>query len=468
MILGFSEGFHDAAIAIVDENGNIVHASHSERSSGVKHDKMVSAWQQEYVKQYDLSDIAFYERPLIKKTRQFYAGQYNTVLSKREMSFKPTKYYNHHLSHAAAAFSTSPYHEAACIVVDSIGEWDTVSIWSAHYDHNHKAVYKKVYNMRYPQSVGLWYSALTKYVGLKPLDEEYIFMGMAGFGEYNEYLISELNRRLFDSNNHRGIPAGTFGNFSGEDIAHNAQILLEQVLKMLFHIAKDYSNNICYGGGVALNCVANGKLMKDFSNVWIMPNPGDAGAALGAAALAYGGKLNWKHPYLGRKISGAVNPAWVAEYLEFNKVCGVANGAAEFGPRALGNRSLLADPRDPNIKDLMNNFKRRQMFRPFAPAILEEHANQYFDGITTRYMSTTARCKFPEQFPGIVHVDGSSRVQVVEKSSRSVLREILEAWYAKTGCPMLLNTSLNIMGKPMVDTKEDAVEFSKLYGVEVF
>lgn len=469
MILGFSEGFHDAAVAIVDYKGNIEFAAHSERSSGIKHDKRISQKLYDQIApRLDIERCAFYENPLLKRTRQLFAGQYKTALSPRNLTFHPDKCYSHHLSHAAAAFQTSNYREAACVVVDSIGEWDTVSVWSAHYDRDGFAQYKKVWSRKYPFSVGLWYSALTKYVGLKPLDEEYIFMGMAPFGKFNHLMHEALFRQLHDENNHRGIRSRMSEDFTDEEIAYNAQVILEEHLMGIFAIAREYSDNICYGGGVALNCVANGKLMDFHKNLWVMPNPGDAGAALGAAALQYGKKLNWVSPYLGENIDRPIDPTVVASYIIEHGICGVANGRAEFGPRALGNRSLLANPMGADMKDRVNEIKQRQKFRPFAPAILSEHAQNYFDGNLTRYMSTTARCKFPEQFPAIVHIDGTSRVQVVHPDDPTPLRGILEAFYARTGCPMLLNTSLNVRGKPMVDTWDDAMEFEKLYGVKVF
>jgi carbamoyltransferase len=466
MILGFSEGFHDAAIAVLD-GPNIIHASHSERSSGVKHDKNISQWQIDYVAGLDIEAISFYERPILKKSRQLYAGQYNTVFSRRNLSFTPSEYHSHHLSHAAAAFQTSPFLESSVVVVDSIGEWDTISIWQAYYNNDLNARYKKLRSIKYPKSIGLWYSALTNYVELKPLDEEYIFMGMAAYGKDIPELQNKLSK-LFDENNlHRGIPRRELYEYEYVDIAYNAQVVLQRMLNDIFYIAKQYSDNVCYGGGVALNCVANAELYAN-TNLWIMPNPGDAGAALGAAALAYGKKLNWVSPYLGYDIKCDINVNGVVEYLLNHKMCGIANGPAEFGPRALGNRSLIADPRGNDIKDIVNTVKRRQLFRPFAPAILEEHANKYFEGSLTKYMQSTARCLYPQEFPGIVHADGTSRVQVVGKDEPTILRKILECWYDKTGCPMLLNTSLNIRGKPMVDTTDDAIAFQKEYGVMVF
>ena len=202
-----------------------------------------------------------------------------------------------------------------------------------------------------------------------------------------------------------------------------------------------------------------------------MPCPGDAGSSLGAAALAYGKQVQFNHAYLGRVIPGEYPVDAVIHDLLVNRLCGVASGAAEFGPRALGNRSLLADPRGPDIKDRVNAIKRRQRFRPFAPVILEEHVNEYFDlpsgFVDTRYMQVVGHCRCPDLFPAVVHVDGTSRIQTVPNDG-SGIRRLLEAWYARTGCPMLLNTSLNVRGEPMVNDRADANRFEQLYGIKVY
>jgi carbamoyltransferase len=202
-----------------------------------------------------------------------------------------------------------------------------------------------------------------------------------------------------------------------------------------------------------------------------MPNPGDAGSSLGAAALGYGKKLNWTTAFLGHNIAGSYPVDQLISELLTNKIVGVANGRAEFGPRALGNRSLLADPRGNEIKDKVNEIKRRQKFRPFAPVILEELADEYFkmplNWTSSRYMQVVATCKRADLFPAIVHADGTSRVQTVPKDG-SGIRQLLEQWYAKTGCPMLLNTSLNIRGEPMVNDRNDADRFENLYKVKVY
>jgi carbamoyltransferase len=236
--------------------------------------------------------------------------------------------------------------------------------------------------------------------------------------------------------------------------------------------ARDFrwSHNLVYMGGVALNCLANRNLGEYFENIWIMPNPGDAGSSLGAAAVVYGKRLYWTNAFLGHDIPGPYPVTALLDQLLSNSIVGVASGRAEFGPRALGNRSLLADPRGHDIKDRVNEIKRRQKFRPFAPVILAEMADQYFDfspgWLDSNYMQSVARCRFPDRFPAICHYDGTSRVQTVPPDG-SGIRTLLEAWHTQTGCPMLLNTSLNIRGEPMVNDRADADRFEHQYGVKV-
>ena len=279
-------------------------------------------------------------------------------------------------------------------------------------------------------------------------------MGMAAYG------VPQHSYDAWD-NYHKG------GKFVGKDvdIAASAQYILEKEIIHIMNKARVYSKYLCYGGGVALNCVANTKIYNMFKDVWIFPNPGDAGSSLGAAAAYLDKKLDFTDPYLGHNIERYINPKEVVRHLLKYSVCGVANGRAEFGPRALGNRSLIADPRL-DIKDTVNDIKRRQRFRPFAPAILEEFADEYFEGPMNEYMQYVARAK--HDYKSVTHVDGTARVQIVNKNCKSVIRPILEEWYEKTGCPMLLNTSLNIKGQPMVNDKRDALEFQKKYGVKVF
>jgi carbamoyltransferase len=273
-------------------------------------------------------------------------------------------------------------------------------------------------------------------------------------------------------NLHIGIDANWLGDATNEDIAASAQVLVEELIYSVMRRAQEteWSSNLVYQGGVALNCLANRKLGDYFENIWIMPSPGDSGSSLGAAALAYGKKLNWTSAYLGKEISGEYPVDAVVDSLLRDRICGVASGRAEFGPRALGNRSLLADPRGLDIKDQVNEIKRRQKFRPFAPVILAEHVDEFFHmprgWSDTSYMQVVAQCRRPDLYPAVCHVDGTSRVQTVPANG-SGIRRLLEAWYARTGCPMLLNTSLNIRGEPMVNDRADADRFEQLYGVKV-
>jgi carbamoyltransferase len=285
-------------------------------------------------------------------------------------------------------------------------------------------------------------------------------------------LIESYRDITFKDNLHIGVSTTFLEGADEMDIACSAQLIAEQLIMNVISKAKSLgrSRNLVYGGGVALNCLANRLIGDYYDNIWIMPNPGDAGSSLGAACIGYGKRVNWTDAFLGHDISGPYPANRIIDCLVTDKIVGVASGRAEFGPRALGNRSLLADPRGNEIKDKVNEIKRRQKFRPFAPVILEEHVDNYFDMPrsfnNSRYMQVIARCRHPDLFPAIVHADGTSRVQTVSKDG-SGIRELLEKWYILTGCPMLLNTSLNIRGEPMVNDRNDADRFEKLYNVKV-
>ena len=492
-ILGISAGFHDAAATVLDEDGNILFASHSERYSKIKSDPNFSSPLIRALEEYNpIGTVAYYERPVVKQLRQLYAGQgmdwsklstkklvHDQIGHAKWWDLKHYKSYNHHLSHAAAGFQTSPFSKATVVVIDAIGEFETISIWGAEYDSKGQAKYKKLWQQNYPHSIGLFYSGATQRVGLRPLDEEYILMGMAAYGRADltgsimklTQIDDEWEVR-FKENLHLGLSSKYLSDFSDFDIAAGAQDLAEDLILNVMLRAKQFkwSDNLVYMGGCALNCAANARIGNYFENIWIMPNPGDAGSSLGAAALAYGGRVNWTTAYLGHNIPGPYPVNDILDELLIREIVGVASGRAEFGPRALGNRSLLADPRSSTIKEKVNDIKRRQQFRPFAPVILEELADMYFDmprgWSDSRYMQSVARCRVPELFPAIVHHDGTSRVQTVPKDG-SGIRELLEKWYVMTGCPMLLNTSLNIRGEPMVNDRADADRFEKQYGVKV-
>lgn len=480
-ILGLSAGFHDAAATLIDSRGDILFAGHSERYSKIKNDANLCSDLLMDAMQYGTPNrIAYYERPWLKQLRRLRSGEgiqwdqlsVKKILTKQlgPVVLPQISTYNHHLSHAAAGFQTSSFKKATVVVIDAIGEFDTVTIWGAHYDETGRAQYHKLWSQRYPQSIGLFYSAITERVGLHPMDEEYITMGMAAWGEAR-YV--EECRALLKDNLHIGIDPEFLSSARNEDIAASAQFLTEELIYSVMRRAQAFgwSTNLVYMGGVALNCLANRNLGEYFENVWIMPCPGDAGSSLGAAALAYGRQLHWRDAFLGREISGTYPVGPIVDHLLSNQIAGVASGRAEFGPRAFGNRSLLADPRGIHIKDQVNEIKRRQKFRPFAPVILEELASDYFvmprGWHHSRYMQSIARCRYPDLFPAVCHVDSTSRVQTVPADG-SGIRQLLEAWYARTGCPLLLNTSLNIRGEPMVNDLADADRFQKAYGVKVF
>jgi len=491
-ILGLSTGFHDAAISVINRQGDILFAGHSERYSKLKNDEHISPDLLKDIEQYNIGAIAYYEKSWKKQLRRMYSGegiQWKRLTATQCVTQELGKKYNclihsfdHHLSHAAGGFQTSPYDRATVVVIDAIGEWDTVSIWGAEYDDQGLARYRKLWSQKYPHSIGLFYSAMTQKIGLKPNEDEYILMGMSAYGsslkdDLGYYLKNRaINNEWeisFKENWHTGFHDQILDDMKDVHIAAATQEVLENLVYNVMRRARDFkwSTNLVYMGGVALNCLANRNLGEYFENIWIMPNPGDAGSSLGAAALEYGRRLNWVNAYLGHDIPGPYPVTSILDSLLVDGICGVANGRAEFGPRALGNRSLLADPRGPDIKDRVNEIKRRQKFRPFAPVILEEMADQYFDFSpgwnTSRYMQSVARCRYPDRYPAICHYDGTSRVQTVPRDG-SGIRELLEKWFLITDCPMLLNTSLNIKGEPMVNDRSDADRFEQQYGVKVF
>ena len=496
--LGISAGYHDAAVSMIDSGGSVLFAGHAERYSKIKNDAHLNDQLVAAALRHGTPDqVAYYERPWVKKIQQLYSGQYHEALDlnsftlgqylRKHLSAGPHlstllharhSYTGHHAAHAAAGFQTSPYTRATVVVIDAVGELDTITIWGAEYNSSGRATYQKLWSRGYPHSIGLFYSAVTARVGLRPLDEEYILMGMAAYGQNNisnrlRYdLVDNEYEIRFKENLHTGLDVQYLNDYSEFDIAAGAQALTEDlILNVMFRAKKfNWSNNLVYMGGVALNCSANQRIGNYFDNIWIMPSPGDSGSSLGAAALAYGGRIDWTDAYLGDSIGGKYPVNQLLDHLLQHGIVGVASGRAEFGPRALGNRSLLADPRGPEIKDRVNEIKRRQKFRPFAPVILEEYADQYFDmprGFShSRYMQAVAVCRHPELFPAIVHHDGTSRVQTVPADG-SGIRELLEKWFVMTGCPMLLNTSLNIRGEPVVNDRADADRFEQLYGVKV-
>ena len=479
---GIASGIHDASLCVMDDS-EILFASHAERYSGVKNDAHLNQPMINDALEFGHpEEVHFYENPLLKTARRLYAGQgfkfTNPASELKKLGVKAKVYWgSHHKSHTAAGFYTSPFNEASCLTIDAIGEFDTTTIW--HGNKSEDMLYK-VYADTYPASLGLFYSAMTDRIGLKANEDEYILMGMSAYGDSNKYL-HQIYHMFNESgaNFHQGC-RGFLPDLIEEDyfdIAAATQAIYELEFKKLLAKVKSsaktkaQSENLVLMGGCALNCLANRYATEQFENVWIMPNPGDAGSSLGAILAHTKQQADWQGPYLGREIEGRYPVNELLKELTASGIVGVANGKAEFGPRALGNRSLLADPRGDQMKDVVNRIKRRQEFRPFAPVILQEDVSDYFDVETdfeSTYMQYVVRCTQPEDFPAIVHVDGTSRVQTVTKESHAGLYALLTQWKAATGCPMLLNTSLNIKGMPMVNDLADSIAFEYEYGVKVF
>ena len=330
---------------------------------------------------------------------------------------------------------------------------------------------KRLDKWNYPKSLGLMYSALTKASGWKPNEEEYIMMGAAARSKaINGKLFSEIMKKWNDGFNwHKGVQLSINNQHDFDDIPAAAQLAYETVFHDLVKKISELpinNGNIVFVGGCALNVSANYLLDVLFDNVHIPPNPGDGGSAIGCV-LARTKKHIDPNPYMGFNIEGKYPTNGIIKELKKNKVVGVANGPAEFGPRALGNRSFLADPRHLDIKDIVNQYKGREPFRPFAPMILKEDVSKYFfGGFESPYMCCALKAteEVKKNYPGIVHLDGTSRLQVVNEEPH---RTLLQEWKKTTGCPVLLNTSLNVKGQPICNDLEDVKLFKQRTGVEV-
>ena len=489
---GISANSHDASLAVFefkrkglgpDPSLTLKFASHSERFSGIKNDPHLNFKLIEYAQQWGEPDeVVWYEKPFRKTIRQFRAGQgwnyaeNNIKKYLQQYSITaPVVCASHHHSHAAAGYYTSNFKHATVVCIDSIGEFETLTIWEGKGSN-----LKKTYSQGYPHSVGLWYSAMTQRIGLKPNEDEYILMGMAAYGDGTRLYQSIKDDFIGTSgyamisikqNLHRGCKDWRPDLITEQDmfdIAAATQMVYEDILRYTLKKAahNSPSKNLVLMGGCALNCSANHIAYEYFDNVWIMPNPGDAGSSVGAVLAKYKKHITLNNAYLGYDIEGDYPVDELIKELKSTGIAGVASGRAEFGPRAFGNRSLLADPRGGDIKRRVNDIKQRQQFRPFAPVVLKEHADGIFKGHHNNFMQYTSTCTSPSLYPAITHVDGTSRVQTVPKDG-SGIRRLLEAWYKETGCPMLLNTSLNIKGKPMVNDLTDAQEFAIMYNINV-
>jgi carbamoyltransferase len=484
---GISALSHDASLAVVQDD-EVIFAAHSERYSRIKNDPFLADELIAEALMYGPpGSIAWYERPMVKKARHVRAGQWADAWSRTDiprrylrtlnLSFQlPEIYYaDHHDSHAAGGFATSSFDEAAVIVADAIGEFRTFTI--GHFAADGR--YEKLHDCSYPNSLGLLYSAFTRRCGYRPNEDEYIVMGLAAYGEprytdaiYEDFLEVTPPTFRLKVNPHRGI-GGWLPEASAADLAASIQRVAEDLMVSAASWARRHtgSRNLVLSGGIALNCVANTKIAQigGFENVWIFPNPGDAGSSVGAVAAVTGHRLRCPGPYLGTALAGEYPVEAIIKDLVTTGTVGVANGRAEFGPRALGNRSLLADPRPPDMKDRVNQIKGREPFRPFAPVVRVERAHELFDlpVPTSPYMQFTAPCRAPDEYTAIVHRDGASRVQTVDQAGHPGLYALLEMWEEKTGCPLLLNTSLNSRGEPMLNSADDVAAFSARTGLPV-
>lgn len=496
--VGYSEYYHDAALSIINEDGVVEFASHSERFSKKKNDALIhdKLWDDNVL---ETDHISFYENVDWKKIhRKNFLGN----LGKKHHQNSPTSHsmvpiydtliydecYDHHISHCATSFYTRPWEDredTVMVSIDGVGEFQTAVILDSNFN--------LIKEWHYPKSIGLVYTSATKILGLRPLEDEYVVMGLSSYGEAPVEMVKWLIDWWEGTSNiapeiERGEVIDNPDSFSyklfsnmfaklkeysdlyeDKDFAAGIQKFAEYGIMQIMHIARQYGSKLVYGGGVAQNVVVNSMIHELFEDVHISVSPTDAGSSLGAAALSWSkntgkDRLIWT-PYLGYDIERQINPKEVVKHLTRHSVCGLANGCAEFGPRALGNRSLIADVRV-DVKDTVNTIKRRQKYRPFAPAILSEYADQYFSGPMNEYMQYTS--KSLHDYSSVTHVDGTARVQLVKPDCSSVFRKIIEEYYELTGIPMLLNTSLNIRHRPMVNDEHDAELFEQKYGVKVF
>ncbi len=561
-ILGISAFYHDSAAALL-KDGEIVAAAQEERFTRKKHDysfpqKAIDYCLQEAnITAQQLNHVIFYEKPFIKFNRiletylstaplglrsflmamPMWIGEklwIPDVIRKKLNYHGPLHFAEHHESHAASAFFPSPFKQAAILTMDGVGEWTTSSIGLGH-DNQVELLYEQ----HFPHSLGLLYSAFTYFTGFRVNSGEYKLMGLAPYGQprYAQLILDELldlkedgsfklNMKYFNYLSGLTMTGRKFARLFGGpprrpeapltrremDLAASIQQVTEEiVLRMARHVKKVTGEKyLCLAGGVALNCVANGKLLRSglFDDLWIQPAAGDAGGALGAALLVHYHLLGNKRQtqpgdaqqgsYLGPQYSNQEIEQFlkksnvpfqmlsdeqlfkeVADLLARGKVVGWFQGRMEFGPRALGNRSILGDPRDPQMQKKMNlKIKFRESFRPFAPAVLEEKADQWFQiDRPSPYMLLVAdvapdkREPVPDEdklqgleqlkvkrskIPAVTHVDYTARLQTVNPQTNPRFYRLLQEFEEQTGCPVLINTSFNVRGEPIVASPQDA------------
>ncbi len=540
-MLGISCYYHDSAAALL-KDGKVVAGVEEERFSRKKNDDGFPKQAIDYcmkaagISGSDLTCISFYDKTVLKFDRLL--DNYLAVaprglrsftdvipkwlhkrlwvkeeIKKHLSGYKGKIYFpEHHLSHAAYTFFTSPFTEAAILTVDGVGEWTTTSFGSAR-----GTTIKLTNDLEWPHSLGMFYSAFTYFLGFKVNEGEYKLMGLSAYGKpkYYNLIMKELidvkedgslrlNMKYFAFTWDKVMINGKFEELFGVprrtedsktdqihlDIGASAQLVLEEILlKIVRHVHKKTNlRNLCLGGGVALNGVANYRILKEgpFDKIHIPPSPGDAGSAIGCAAYAYYSILNNEriietdtsktissNVYLGPSYSNNT----IKSFLDFKKilykqygrqellertakliseqnVVGWHQGRLEWGPRALGNRSILADPRNAKMKDILNEkIKHRESFRPFAPSILEEHTSEYFElDIPSPYMLLVAKVKKPDKIPAVTHVDGTGRLQTVSRKANPLYYDLIIEFFKLTDVPVIVNTSMNVKGEPIVNT----------------
>ena len=537
-ILGISCFYHDSAACLL-KDGAVVSAVQEERFTRKKHDFSFPANSIKYCLREagitidDVSYIGFYEKPFIKFERILttyiatFPRSFPSFIKaiplwlheklwipqaiKKELNYKgDILFINHHLCHAAGSFLVSPFEEAAILTVDGVGEWEC-----ATYGTGKGAEIKLLKHLSFPHSLGLLYSAFTYYLGFRVNSAEYKVMGLAPYGKPIYYdLIMEklinvkgdgsfkLNMKYFAYDYGLKMTNSKFDRLFGrpprvhetelekfhEDVSASIQKVAEEVvLRMARHLYNETKmKNLCLAGGVALNCVANGRIIREtpFKNIYIQPAAGDAGGAVGAAAYIYNSILGkprtyvMKDAFLGPEYSNDD----IKRYLKENDIeykehsygdlvrltayllndqytIGWFQGRMEFGPRALGARSILADPRNPDAKNIVNSkIKFREEFRPFAPTVLAEKTSEYFDlDSESPFMLLVAQVRPDKRdMPSVTHVDGSARVQTIKREDIPIYYDLINEFYKISGCPVVLNTSFNLRGEPLVMTPHDA------------
>jgi carbamoyltransferase len=537
-IVGVSAGYHDSACCLM-QDGALASAAQEERFSRIKQDKSFPRQAFRYCLEEagitirDVDCIAYYEDPCQKLGRQIWMGMATSLSrSRREaitervtrglpleairriLGFEgPIEVVDHHLSHAASSYFFSGFEEAAILTVDGVGDWPTTTYGKAE-----GARVERIEQVDFPDSLGFFYSAITSYLGFEVNEGEYKVMGLAPYGKpayvdrlreliqtgaegqyrlnmkyfaflsedfmYSDHLTSLLGRPPRE-------PESEILPFH-EDVARSLQVVLEEVLleKVAYLHRKVPSENLCMAGGVALNCVANGRILREgpFKRLFTQPAAGDAGGALGAAAMAHARltgerpmKKRLAHVYLGCGYTSSeahqILKASSAQFQDYRgrqkdlisatvdrlvegAVIGWFQGRMEFGPRSLGARSILADPRRGEMRDKINALvKKREAFRPFAPAVLETEVKEHFDlDHPSPFMLETCKVTSSIDMPAITHVDGSARVQTVDSATNPRFAALLKEFYDRTGCPVLLNTSFNMRGEPIVCSVDDAIK----------